>query len=56
MNELNDRRNVVAHSSSGISLSIEELSQIQQYEQWLQQQVAGGNSADVTEDVAETET
>jgi len=45
MEELNQKRNCVAHSSSGVSLSIEDLNQVQDYEEWLRRQIAGGNAS-----------
>jgi DGQHR domain-containing protein len=45
MEELNQKRNCVAHSSSGISLSLSDLNQIQEYEEWLRQQIAGRGGA-----------
>ena len=39
MNFLNLRRNIVYHPSSGKTLSIEELDQLQEYEEWLNQKV-----------------
>ncbi len=35
IDELNDKRNAVAHASSGSYLSIEELGRLQDYEEWL---------------------
>ena len=48
MEELNQKRNCVAHSSSGITLSIEDLNQIQEYEEWLRCQIAAGGTAQDT--------
>jgi hypothetical protein len=45
MVELNEKRNSVAHSSSGVSLSFEDLAQVQEYEDWLRRQIAGGNAS-----------
>jgi DNA sulfur modification protein DndB len=55
MEELNQKRNCVAHSSSGVSLSIEDLNQVQEYEEWLRRQIAGGNTAGSTEESTEQE-
>ncbi|TAL07390.1 MAG: hypothetical protein EPO07_00280 [Verrucomicrobia bacterium] len=46
MEDLNQKRTCVAHSSSGISLSIEDLNQVQEYEEWLRRQITGGSSSD----------
>lgn len=35
MQEVNDMRNTVAHASSGVSLSIEQVATLERYEQWL---------------------
>lgn len=35
---VNEKRNAVAHSSSGITLTLDELSQLEEYKNWLQQQ------------------
>lgn len=40
LNFVNEKRNVVSHVSSGITLSLEDLAQLEQYDQWLEQQVA----------------
>ncbi len=42
MNDVNEIRRVVAHASSGVSVSLEKLEQIQDYDQWLTKQVVGG--------------
>lgn len=41
MNDLNEKRKVVSHASSGIHLTVEELSQLEEYERWLLRQIAG---------------
>ena len=41
MNFVNGKRNIVSHASSGVTLSVEDLSQLQEYERWLMEQVAG---------------
>jgi len=38
---VNEKRRVVAHASSGMMLSIEDLEQLQGYEQWLNQHISG---------------
>ena len=38
---LNDKRNVVSHVSSGVSLSIEELNQLVRYDEWLRDKING---------------
>jgi DNA sulfur modification protein DndB len=50
MEDLNQKRNCVAHSSSGISLSIEDLNQVQEYEEWLRRQLAGGSASNTNEE------
>lgn len=44
MNFLNEKRNIVSHSSSGITLSMEDLTQLQQFDKWLLENLAGGSS------------
>jgi len=39
MEELNEKRRCVAHSSSGVSLSIEDLNQVQEYDDWLRRKL-----------------
>jgi DNA sulfur modification protein DndB len=44
-------RNVVAHASSGVSLSVEQVTTLESYEQWLRQKAMSDDS-----DPAGTET
>ena len=37
LQEINEMRNVVAHASSGVSLSVEQVTTLRNYEQWLRQ-------------------
>lgn len=46
MNVLNDKRNIVAHASSAITLTVEELSQLEEYDKWLAAQMAGNENSD----------
>jgi DNA sulfur modification protein DndB len=49
MSHLNDRRRVVSHASSGVTLSVIELEELEGYERWLVSQIAraaGGADAD----------
>lgn len=39
LNTVNNNRNVVSHPSSGVTLSIEELEQLEDYKKWLQGQL-----------------
>ncbi|HQZ14357.1 MAG TPA: DGQHR domain-containing protein [Acidimicrobiia bacterium] len=41
MVEVNEKRNIVSHPSSGIALSLEELAELEAYENWLKNQVGG---------------
>jgi hypothetical protein len=41
---VNEKRNIVSHASSGITLSLEELAELQDYEQWLSGKVAGAGA------------
>jgi DNA sulfur modification protein DndB len=55
MEDLNQKRNCVAHSSSGVSLSIEDLNQVQHYEEWLRQQISGGDAPSADGEIAALE-
>jgi DNA sulfur modification protein DndB len=50
MQEVNEMRNVVAHASSGVSLSVEKVAILDSYEQWLRQKSL---SEDVDSNAAE---
>jgi hypothetical protein len=39
---VNEKRNIVAHPSSGVSLSLEQLTELQEYERALEERIAGG--------------
>src|SRR5690606_10809648 len=39
LQDINEMRNVVAHASSGVSLSLEQVSGLESYESWLKQKV-----------------
>lgn len=41
MNEVNGTRRVVAHASAGVSISIEELEQLEQHDTWLTNKING---------------
>jgi DNA sulfur modification protein DndB len=41
MQVVNEKRNLVAHPSSGVAISLEELAELAAYEQWLKQSIAG---------------
>lgn len=40
---VNEKRNIVSHPSSAIALTLEELAEVQQFEDWLNQSVQGNN-------------
>lgn len=46
--DVNEARKIVAHASSGRSVSLEELSQLQEYNKWLDEQVAKHQDDDVS--------
>jgi hypothetical protein len=50
--DVNEKRNIVAHPSSGVLLSIEQLSELQNYERTLVERIEG-READNSEDEAE---
>ncbi|MEW6183305.1 MAG: DGQHR domain-containing protein [Bacillota bacterium] len=41
---LNEKRNILFHSSSGISISLDALNQLQEYEKWLNRQINTSNN------------
>lgn len=43
---LNDKRKIVAHASSAVTLSFEDLNQLQEYDKWLLQQITGGQDSE----------
>jgi DNA sulfur modification protein DndB len=46
---LNEKRKIVAHASSAVTLSFEDLNQLQEYDRWLLQQIAGGQDSEKSE-------
>jgi DNA sulfur modification protein DndB len=40
---VNEKRNLVAHPTSGMSLSLEELAELESYEGWLKTSIAGAS-------------
>jgi DNA sulfur modification protein DndB len=56
LQEVNELRNVVAHASSGVSLSIEQVASLSGYEDWLNSKLASTNTVDDSDlNNAETE-
>ncbi|MNJ79294.1 hypothetical protein D3C77_772630 [compost metagenome] len=51
---MNEKRNVVAHSSSGVNLTLDELDQLEEYRSWLQEKFSGLDVEEIEE--IETET
>ena len=51
LNFINEKRNVVAHPSSAITISIEELSQLEEYRDWLMSKIQ--QTASLEEDFLE---
>lgn len=54
MQEVNEMRNTVAHASSGVSLSMEQVATLERYEQWLRQKSSFEDAED-SQDVEDTE-
>lgn len=52
MGELNEKRKIVSHASSAISLSLEDLAQLQEYEVTLAEKISGRASTSDGEAVA----
>lgn len=50
LNFLNEKRNVVAHVTSGVSIPFEDLNTLQEYEKWLNAKIAGTSVPPVDED------
>jgi DNA sulfur modification protein DndB len=44
LNELNEKRKIVSHASSAVSLTIEDLAQLQEYENSLVAKISGRTS------------
>jgi len=60
MVDINEMRNLVSHPSSGATLSVEQVAEIEQRERWLEGQIAGmgkeqgdDNSIDEVEESSE---
>jgi DNA sulfur modification protein DndB len=51
MNFVNEKRNISAHSTSGILIPIEDLIQLQEYETWLNTKISGKQESDIGVDV-----
>jgi len=41
MNEVNEARKIVAHASSGVSISVDQLTALEQYAEWLDARITG---------------
>ena len=41
MVDVNDKRNIVAHPSSGMAISLEELAELEEYDNWLSRSIGG---------------
>jgi DNA sulfur modification protein DndB len=46
MNDLNEKRRIVSHVSSGVYLSMEQLGQLEEYDKWLSLQVRSNGTAE----------
>ncbi len=44
---VNEKRKIVSHASSAVTLSLEDLGQLQEYEGWLAGQVAGDQESEI---------
>lgn len=49
MNDLNEKRRIVSHVSSGVHLSMEELSQLEEYDRWLSKKLMGSRTSEKNE-------
>jgi DNA sulfur modification protein DndB len=47
LQQVNEMRNVVAHASSGISLSVEQVNTLDGYEQWLKQKTVSDSDEEL---------
>ena len=57
MATVNDNRNIVSHPSSGVALSLEVLSELEKYDKWLTDSIAGaGQENDSSSESTEDET
>jgi hypothetical protein len=53
---VNEKRNIVSHPSSAVNLSMSDLNQLEEYEQWLNTQISGNHDAEIQEtEVIQTE-
>jgi DNA sulfur modification protein DndB len=52
---VNERRRVVAHASSGVTLSVSDLGQLQEYEKWLDGQIVGSQTETIDHAAADRE-
>ncbi|MDQ5825663.1 MAG: DGQHR domain-containing protein [Chloroflexota bacterium] len=48
MSFINERRKLVAHASAAMSVSIEDLNELELYDKWLEEQIKGGQIVDDT--------
>jgi DNA sulfur modification protein DndB len=48
INEVNECRRIVAHGSSGRSVTLDQLAQLEEYEQWLNNQIMQANESEDT--------
>jgi DNA sulfur modification protein DndB len=55
MNVLNEKRRVVAHPSSAMTLSVEDLNQLEEYDQWLSAQIIGNATSEQLEIIGKSE-
>ncbi len=46
MSEVNEARKIVAHASSGVSISVDQLTALEQYAGWLDDRIAGRQELD----------
>lgn len=46
---INEKRKIVSHASSAVTLSLEDLSRLQEYENWLSQRIVGGQGSEENE-------
>jgi DNA sulfur modification protein DndB len=44
---VNEKRNIVSHASSGVTLSLDDLTQLEEYEVWLNEKIIGTNDKDM---------
>ena len=51
LNFVNEKRNMVSHASSGVTLSFEDLAQLEDYERWLHHQTTSLSALQASKDV-----